>query len=180
MAGLQIDEVVVASSDGAGHGSIESPTAGDSLDAVGFTVSGWTFGIDVPVSAVEIMARGEVLRRTALSLARTDVAELFPGLEGAKKSGFTAGVGMIGLPSPFELEVYVVAGDQRWRWASISGRRGAASLRLRAAPTAAHGHLSRPHRHDAPDAIALRAPRRRRPPGGTRSRRGRRRTGCTS
>ena len=123
MAGLQIDEVVVASSDGTGHGSIESPTAGDSLDAVGFTVSGWTFGIDVPVSAVEIMARGEVLRRTALSLVRADVAELFPGLEGAGKSGFTAGVGMIGLPSPFELEVYVVAGDQRRRWASISGRR---------------------------------------------------------
>jgi hypothetical protein len=123
MAGLQIDEVTVASSDGAGQGAIDSPTAGESVAGVGFTVSGWAVGVDVPVNAVEIVARGDVLRRTALSLPRTDVADLFPGLEGAESSGFTTGVGLIGLPSPFEIEVHVVAGDQRWRLASIGGRR---------------------------------------------------------
>ena len=122
MAGLQIDEVAVASTDW-GHGRIDTPTAGESLDSVGFTVSGWALQSDGPVGTIEITARGEVLRQTVPSLGRTEVAELFPGIEGAETSGFIAGVGLIGLPSPFEIDVHVVAGDRRWRWATIRGRR---------------------------------------------------------
>jgi Sulfotransferase family len=123
MAGVWIDKVAVVFSDAVGHGQIDSPTAGEGLVGVGFTVSGWAVGVDVPVNAVELVARGNVLRRTALSLPRTDVADVFPGLEGAERSGFTTGVGMIGLPSPFEIEVHVIAEDKRWQLASIGGRR---------------------------------------------------------
>src|SRR5262249_39293116 len=57
MAGLLIDDVAVASTDW-GHGGIDTPTPGDSLDTVGFTVSGWAVGSDGPIGTVEISARG--------------------------------------------------------------------------------------------------------------------------
>ena len=121
---VAVDEVSVASSlDGAGHGSLDSPTTGQVLDGVVLTVGGWAAAPESRVTEVALTEGGRRVRRGAVDLASPDVAARFPDLAGGDTSRFLIGAGLIGLPSPFEIEVHAIAGDQRLPLAVIRGRR---------------------------------------------------------
>jgi hypothetical protein len=123
---VEIDEVSVASSlDGAGHGWLDSPTTGQVLDGVVLTVGGWAAALESRITEVALTEGGRRVRRCKVDLPSPDVATRFPGLPGAETSRFLIGVGLIGLPSSFEIEVHVIAGDRRWPLAVIRGRRTA-------------------------------------------------------
>jgi hypothetical protein len=123
---VEIDDVSVASSlDGAGHGWLDSPTNGQLVDGVVLTVGGWAVGSEVPITEVALLEGGRRVRRCDVDLSSPDVATRFPSLPGAETSRFLIGIGLIGLPSPFEIEVHVIAGDRRWPLAVIRGRRTA-------------------------------------------------------
>jgi Sulfotransferase family len=121
---VEIDEVSVASSlDGAGHGWLDSPTTGQHIDGFALTVSGWAVGSEVPITEVALLEGRRRVRRFDVNLLAADVASRFPDLPGAETSRFLIGVNLVGLPSPFEIDVHVFAGDDRWPLAVIQGRR---------------------------------------------------------
>jgi Sulfotransferase family len=123
---VEIDEVSAASSlDGAGHGWLDSPTSGQVFDGVVLTVGGWACTLQSRITEVELLEGGRRVRRCKVDLPSPDIATRFPSLPGAETSRFLMGIGLIGLPSPFEIEVHVIAGDQRWPLAVIRGRRTA-------------------------------------------------------
>ena len=123
MANIEIEEVSVVLSSEDGRGYIDSPTMDQTLDGFGLTVSGWMVGLQAPITDVELVERGQVLRRTQVNLRRPDVASQYPDQEGAETSGFVTGVGVIGLPPAFDIEIRAVAGEERRPFAMIRGRR---------------------------------------------------------
>ena len=123
---VEIDEVSIESSlGGAGHGWLDSPTSGEVLDGVVLTVGGWAGALQSPTTEVELLEGGRRVRRGAVDLPSPGLAAHYPDLPGADACRFLMGIGLIGLPSPFEIEVHVIAGDQRWPLAVIRGRRTA-------------------------------------------------------
>lgn len=123
---VEIDAVSVASSlDGAGHGWLDSPKSGQVVGGVVLTIGGWAVGQQSRISEVALLEGGRRVRRGVVELSSPDVAARFPDLPGADTSRFLIGVGLIGLPSPFEIEVHAIAGEQRWPLAVIRGRRTA-------------------------------------------------------
>jgi tRNA (mo5U34)-methyltransferase len=107
-------------------GWIDLPRAGMRDDGHALTISGWVVGTDSRSLAVEVLHAGAVVRSVAVSIPRSDVAALpaLAGLDGATHSGFTVGVGLVGLPREFRLDVRVVLGDgRREPLASVFGAR---------------------------------------------------------
>jgi predicted SAM-dependent methyltransferase len=54
----------------------------------GLELVGWVLGSDSPVIGVEVLSGGEVVASTAPVIERPDIAEVFPGVEGADTCGF--------------------------------------------------------------------------------------------
>lgn len=76
--------------------SIDLPKRGATVDSRCFTLAGWAIGKDGPVVAVEVEEDGKLVNRVRLGSLRPDVAETFPGVKGAERSGFQAVVGVGG------------------------------------------------------------------------------------
>ena len=92
---------------------IDLPEAGTRAEAPGLDVMGWVLGKGSPAVAVELVHGGTVLRRVPLNHRRPDVAEAFPGVPGAERSGFRATVSALGADPELELGVRAVLRDQR-------------------------------------------------------------------
>lgn len=81
---VDIEEVVHAPADGAVQGYFKvKETTGNLLRIVG-----WAFTEDTEAPAIEVKAKDEVVGSATPQLLRPDVAELFPGVEAAVRSGF--------------------------------------------------------------------------------------------
>jgi hypothetical protein len=92
--------------------ALDKPIAGQQDDG-GYVLDlrGWVLGRDLPVTAVEAVHEGRVLRRMPVGAGRPDVAERFPGNESAESSGFYASLGLISLPREFELQLDAIFED---------------------------------------------------------------------
>ncbi|MDH3732272.1 MAG: sulfotransferase [Gemmatimonadota bacterium] len=91
-------------------GSIDRPRAGDSWWGTALPCAGWALGTDVPAVAVDFVHRGRVIRKTPLAMSREDVADRHEGSV-RLRCGFRTSIGMLGLPSPCEIQVRVVFDD---------------------------------------------------------------------
>ena len=74
--------------------SLDIPRSGANIDSRFFAVAGWALGKGEPVVAVELEQDGRLLAQVKVGALRPDVAESFPGVSGADRSGFLADVGV--------------------------------------------------------------------------------------
>jgi hypothetical protein len=81
--GVQVLELAYAKPSERVRGSFRAEPAASTLELVG-----WALGIDSPVAWVEVVSNGKVVGRATLGEERTDIAEAYPGVEGAGASGF--------------------------------------------------------------------------------------------
>jgi hypothetical protein len=67
---------------------LDAPTAGSELESNAMKIVGWAVGKEQPVSAVEVVAGGEVVATAALEIERPGVASAYPDTPGADRAGF--------------------------------------------------------------------------------------------
>jgi glycosyltransferase involved in cell wall biosynthesis len=108
MAFIEVADVGVAPPDlGVVWGwSIDLPLPGRRTQDASFEIAGWIHGREVGVRRLEFVVDGRVVRQSGLNMFRSDVAEAFPELPGAGKSGFRVELAM---PRSAALEVAVRA-----------------------------------------------------------------------
>jgi hypothetical protein len=100
--------------------SLDIPQPGAKTDVYSFELAGWVVGQRLPVVAVEVRAKGAVLRRVPLEHPRPDVTARYPDAPRAGRCGFHTGVGVLGLEPGAELQVRAVLEDEsRVRLAAI-------------------------------------------------------------
>ncbi len=109
---LEVLEVEVLPLDSAALAgrSLDLPRVGDRHDSRVLDIEGWVVGRDVPATAVEVCHRGRVVARSAIGIARPDVAAALGSA--AAGSGFGLVVRTAGLDD-LQLEVRAVLADQR-------------------------------------------------------------------
>ena len=86
---------------------IDFPKLGK-LDAGPMVIGGWIVGRSSPVKAIEVLCEGQVIHQTEINTERPDVAQVFPDVTGAEKSGFVTMMNVIGLPQNAELTLQAV------------------------------------------------------------------------
>lgn len=91
---------------------IDTPVPGNVIDTYDIKFSGSILGKKLPVTALEFLNTGIVLRTISVDKASPDVAKRYPKLLKAKKCGFATAVGLIGLPSESELILQAVFKDE--------------------------------------------------------------------
>lgn len=76
--------------------ALDSPNLKDTLDSDTLVFSGWVVGKNYPVIALEIVTEDAVLCTIPVTQTRLDVAQIYPDVSRAKKSGFTKKLKMTG------------------------------------------------------------------------------------
>jgi Sulfotransferase family len=106
---VEIRDVTRFGSDAILGQGIDSPIPGDGGEEFSIEVAGWVVGRDYPAMAVEILSGGTVIKGGLVCLVRQGVLERFPGI--SSPSGYSLRVGLVGLPSSFELTIRSTMGD---------------------------------------------------------------------
>ena len=117
--------------------AIDTPIGGETSEADGFLLSGWTLGQSEPVQTIAVSAYGRTLTALGVDGRRPDVAATYPDAPRAEVSGFQGWVSTVGLDPDFVLEVGAVTlSGQATVIGTISGRRqlGPAPQMDRSAP----------------------------------------------
>lgn len=91
--------------------AIDSPKAGKKLDTYSISIAGWVIGKTSPAIAVEFLSGGKVLQKVPVGKPRPGVQKRYPKVPEAKKSGFAAAVGVVGLPLTAKLRIRVILSD---------------------------------------------------------------------
>jgi len=89
-------------------GYLGVPAAGDEVDARELLLRGWALGAEEAVLAVELLAGGRVVGRAPVERERPDIAEQYPDLPHAGRSGFEHRLNLWALEGELELEVRAV------------------------------------------------------------------------
>jgi SAM-dependent methyltransferase len=97
---------------------VDLPKAGMSVAGPYVQLVGWAAGREGPVDAVEFACDGRILDRVAVDSERPDLAEAFPTVEWAGRSGFRGVVGLLGGGETF-LELRAIADGRRVPIAAI-------------------------------------------------------------
>jgi predicted SAM-dependent methyltransferase len=67
---------------------LDEPTIGAELDSNALKIIGWAVGKEKPVESIEVLAGGEVVATSPLTIERPGVADGFKGVPGADRAGF--------------------------------------------------------------------------------------------
>ena len=94
-----------------GH-HIDQPKVATTTDGHRFRIAGWALGRSSPAVAVELVHRGEVIRRVPMNDLRPDLSAAFPHIPDAEHGGFSTSASLVGM-SELELGVRAVLEDQR-------------------------------------------------------------------
>lgn len=92
-------------------GAIDRPAPGDSWKGTALPIAGWAVGTDVPAVAADFVHEGRVIRKVPLAMNREDVVARFEDESVRLRCGFRTSLGMLGMPSPCEIDVRVVFDD---------------------------------------------------------------------
>jgi hypothetical protein len=104
--------------------AIDRPRASTTVEGELLEIRGWVVGEGSRPASVEVFEGERLLRSAPVALPRADVAQFFPDHPDSARSGFRMTLGMLGLPTEFELLVRVsFEGGGRVPLGSISGRR---------------------------------------------------------
>ncbi|HEU4703252.1 MAG TPA: sulfotransferase [Conexibacter sp.] len=110
-AAVQIDEVEAAPRTAGLHANLERPAGEEAVTGFCVPLSGWALAPDGAHVAIEVGHGRQVLRRLARSVERTDIAEAFPDVAGAARSGFSLVLDVLKLPTAFDLRVSGAVGE---------------------------------------------------------------------
>jgi hypothetical protein len=103
---------------------LDTPAPGDESSFYGFDLRGWAIGRKSRARVMIARHAAGDLRQVPIDIARPDVAEKHPELEGAHSSGFFLPVGALRLDPEFEIEFGVALEDgTRAPLGRITGRR---------------------------------------------------------
>jgi hypothetical protein len=129
---VSIEETeVTGASDYVHGGNIDTPGEGYSSDSYGLTIEGWVLSRRIPVDHIEVLYEERPLAIVPLDLERPDIAEGFPEVENAGRSGYRATISALKLAERFEIVLRAKLSDgTRLPLARLRGRR----RRLAAAP----------------------------------------------
>jgi len=106
------------------RGAVDTPRPGTTSDAYGFTISGWALHPERRVASVQVIAYEETVGWAAKPVPRSDIAEAFPNVAQAGRSGFHVSASVVGLPLQFECVVEARLDDgRRIPFARVEGRR---------------------------------------------------------
>ncbi len=103
--------------------SVGQPIAGGRSGTLAVEIAGWALARGPADVSIELAHAGVVLRRIPLGVARPDIAEAHPDVEGAATSGFRSTVSLLGMDPEFEFRVNVVVGKRHVPLAVVRGRR---------------------------------------------------------
>jgi hypothetical protein len=105
-------------------GNVDSPAQGFAGNTYGLTIEGWVLSRKVPVEHVEVLHEERPLAIVPVDRTRPDIAEGFPDVEGAARSGFVATTSALKLAERFEIVLRVKLVDgTRLPLARLRGRR---------------------------------------------------------
>jgi hypothetical protein len=110
-AAVQIAEVKLAERDGRLHANLERPSAGEPVTGFSVPLSGWALAPDGAPVTIEIRHGRQVLRRCTRSVDRPDLANAYPDLPDAERSGFSLALDVLRLPRAFDLAVDGIVGE---------------------------------------------------------------------
>lgn len=86
---IRVIEVAAAEPEaGLRQSHLDAPTAGTELESNEMKIVGWAVGKQEAVSAVEVLAGGQVVAATPLEIERPGVATAYPDTPGADRAGF--------------------------------------------------------------------------------------------
>jgi len=123
---VQIEAIDPAEADGRLHANLERPAAEEPMPGFCVPLSGWAIASDGAHVAIDISHGRQVLRRLARSVDRPDIAEAFPDVPGARRSGFSLLLDVLNLPPAFDLRVSGIVGEaEPTPIARVRGRRRA-------------------------------------------------------
>src|SRR2546422_5627365 len=130
MADKAVVEVLEVSAEGsgddgalAGYG-IDMPEAGTARPTFDIELRGWAVGRRSAAIAAELVHDGLPLAQVPLDIGRPKLAARHPATEAGENIGFRAMIGLLRLPTEFELEVRAVTKDgERTSLARLRGRR---------------------------------------------------------
>ncbi|MDY6805890.1 MAG: sulfotransferase [Cyanobacteriota bacterium] len=91
--------------------AIDSPKGKQKLDTYSISIAGWVIGKTSPALAVEFLCKGKVLQKVPVGKPRPGVQKRYPKVPEAKRSGFAAAVGVVGLPLTGSLRIRVILSD---------------------------------------------------------------------
>lgn len=92
---------------------LDEPGEGETSDGYRLDLSGWVLGRGCPVEAVEIVVGGKRMYRLPVVTPRRDIATEYPDIPWSLESGFRGTIGVLRLPSSFELRLQAVLKDDR-------------------------------------------------------------------
>lgn len=124
MSAVQIVDVTLRDDARVGGAAVDAPRRGSTALVHVLSISGWVLGSGQPAVAVDVTHHGEVLRTAPVNLARQDVIARLLGQRPAARPGFAMQIGLVGLPTEFQLDLRVTLdGGGAVKFASIRGRR---------------------------------------------------------
>ncbi|NER01850.1 MAG: glycosyltransferase family 92 protein [Okeania sp. SIO3C4] len=93
---------------------IDRPKKGDKIDLYNneIEITGWVLGKSSPAVAVEIISEGNIIQTVTIEKQRPGVAKAYPGVGGAKNSGFATKVGVTQQLLQKNLLLQVILEDQ--------------------------------------------------------------------
>ncbi len=122
---IQIAEIEPAQRGERVHANLERPTAGEPVSGFCVPLVGWALAPDGTHVDIKIRRGHDLLRRLARRIPRPDIADAYPGLPGAERSGFSFALDAVKLPREFMLRVSAMADDEEVPIADVRGTRRA-------------------------------------------------------
>jgi hypothetical protein len=103
--------------------ALDEPVPGTELEAWALQLKGWVLGRACRAKVVEVRCQGGAIQAGSVSLPRPDVARVYSDVSDARASGFSMAVGLVGVPTRFELVLEAVLEDgSRALLATVRGR----------------------------------------------------------
>ncbi|HEX4804559.1 MAG TPA: sulfotransferase [Conexibacter sp.] len=107
------------------HANLERPIAGEPVSGFCVPLVGWAVAPDGTHVDIKIRQGRDVVRRLARRIPRPDIADAYPGLPAADRSGFSLALDAVKLPREFALRVSAMAGEEEVPIADVRGARRA-------------------------------------------------------
>lgn len=83
-----VDVSLADPEDGLRQAHLDSPVAGEEIEASPLKIIGWAIGKGKPVESVEVLAGGKVVATAPLEIERPGIADAYSGMPGADRAGF--------------------------------------------------------------------------------------------
>ncbi len=93
--------------------SIDNPKIDSSSNTYTITINGWVLEKNIPVVAMLLLDKNEIIRRVPVNLPRPDIAKVHPDIAKAENCGFSMVISTLGMADNVELQLKVLLQTQQ-------------------------------------------------------------------